>query len=504
MQPIRKYLLRELVPIFGTMGLVMLALVWMGLDWAFAGRIRTVLPLALLSRQAQLSLLAGIGVFLLAFAVWRVHRLAKQFRNQLVAIAESAAALGEGKLPEPIKSGVQELNALSLALHKAGESFRNEIDLKRQLEHSQRLELMGSLTGGIAHDVNNQLASIVGQINLAKEGLPEEHAVQRRLDKAEDAVDRCSLMIKSLLGFTHQVRPLLRSTDLNTLVANTATLLERVLGGLIRIELSLAPDLPPILGEPVQLEQVLMNLAVNARDAMPEGGRLRLATEQAGPRSVRLTVGDTGTGIPGEVLPRIFEPFFTTKGLGKGSGLGLAMVFSIVEAHGGRIEVDSRPGEGTEFRIQFQTPEEPAPEAGTCAQAPRPFQNFAGKRILVAEDDPNLRELLAEAFTQARAQVETAQDGQVAWTLFLQSRYDLVISDQRMPECTGLELLERIRSAGSTVPVILASGYGLEGMEAQLAKDLRLRFFSKPFSIRNLFHGAREMLDELPAPAAVD
>jgi CheY-like chemotaxis protein len=282
--------------------------------------------------------------------------------------------------------------------------------------------------------------------------------------------------------------------DLNTLIANTATLLDRVLGGLVRIELSLTPDLPPVLGEPVQLEQILLNLAVNARDAMPQGGRLLLRTEPGETGQVRLTVRDTGTGIPPEVLPRIFEPYFTTKGLGKGTGLGLAMVASLVEGHGGRIEVSSRLGEGTEFRIHLNLhaskPTPAASEALIKPQAP----SYAGKRILVAEDDPNLRDLLADAFTQARAQVETAPDGLIAWRLFQQSRYDLVVSDQRMPECTGLELLARIRTVAPTLPVILVSGYGLEGMEAELGKDAHLRFFSKPFAIRQLFASGWELL----------
>jgi CheY-like chemotaxis protein len=206
-------------------------------------------------------------------------------------------------------------------------------------------------------------------------------------------------------------------------------------------------------------------------------------------------VGDTGTGIAEAVRPRIFEPFFTTKEIGKGSGLGLAMAHSILEAHGGRIEVDSQVDVGTAFRIHLRVHEESTKAVEDHAPVSRAPQHFAGRRILVAEDDPNLRELLSDAFTQAQAEVAAAQDGLIAWNLFQQSPFDLVISDQRMPECTGLELLGRIRAAGSTVPVILASGYGLEGMEGELTKDPRLRFFVKPFAIRSLFAAALELLD---------
>jgi two-component system cell cycle sensor histidine kinase/response regulator CckA len=506
MLPIRRYLLRELTVTFGAMLLVMLALAWVGLDRAIESQAPIQeTELDLLSgadlrqveqlRQAELSLLAGAGVLLLAFAVWRVRRLAKRFGDQLEALAGSALALGEGRIPVSAPSDVTEISALDEALRKAGAALRQEAELRGQLERSQRLETMGTLTGGIAHDVNNQLASIVGQINLSKEMLPEGHPGLRSLSKAEDAADRCARMIKTLLSFTHQVQPRFQSLDLNALIANTATLLDRILGGLIRIELRLTPDLPLIVGEPVQLEQILLNLAVNARDAMPKGGRLTLSTEPAGPRHVCLTVKDTGTGIPEAVRPRIFEPFFTTKEIGKGSGLGLAMAHSILEAHGGRIEVDSQVDVGTAFRIHLRVQEESTKAVEDHAPVSRAPQHFAGRRILVAEDDPNLRELLSDAFTQAQAEVATAQDGLIAWNLFQHSPFDLVISDQRMPECTGLELLGRIRAAGSNVPVILASGYGLEGLEGELTKDPRLRFFVKPFAIRSLFAAALELLD---------
>lgn len=483
MLPIRRFLLRELAASFGAVGLLLLLLAGTG---AF-------LPDANLLRVAFLA--AALGLFV-AFCVWRIRVLAGKFGDPLEALARSVSVLGEGRVPEPVPSDLEEIRSLGEALHRAGESLRVEAELRQQLERSQRLETMGTLAGGIAHDVNNQLASIVGQINLAKELLPEDHPVLRRLTRAEDAADRCALMIKSLLGFTHQVKPQLRSVDLNTLIANTATLLDRVLGGLVRIELSLTPDLPPVLGEPVQLEQILLNLAVNARDAMPQGGRLLLRTEPGETGQVRLTVRDTGTGIPPDVLPRIFEPYFTTKGLGKGTGLGLAMVMSLVEGHGGRIEVSSRLGEGTEFRIHLNLhARAPAPAAGPAPAEPQPLP-YAGKRVLVAEDDPNLRDLLADAFTQARAQVETAPDGLIAWQLFQQSRYDLVVSDQRMPECTGVELLARIRRVNPAVPVILVSGYGLEGLEGELKRDPRVRFFSKPFAIRQLFASGWELLQE--------
>jgi two-component system cell cycle sensor histidine kinase/response regulator CckA len=439
-------------------------------------------------------ILGLIGLAFLALTVWRIHHLAKRLGDPLDALTHSAMALGEGRQPEPVTSNLLEVQTLDEALQKAGHALRKEAEMQLKLEHSQRLETLGTLTGGIAHDVNNQLASVLGQISLAGEHLPQGHPSLYRMHRAEQAVERCAQMLKSLLSFSHQVPPELRAVDLNELVSHTSSLLERVLGGLIRIEVIHSPCLPPILGEPVQLEQVILNLAINSRDAMPEGGKLTLRTLAVGKNQVCLSVEDTGAGIPKEILPQIFDPFFTTKEMGKGTGLGLAMVFGIVQNHGGRIEVDSQEGVGTRFRIFFEAQSAPAPQEPAREAPERSLHSFASVHILVAEDEPNLRELLTEAFSQRGAEVDAAPDGEIAWKKFQRGSYDLVISDQRMPECTGLELLSRIRATQSQVPMILASGFGLEGMMGELAKDPRLRFLAKPCMIHDFFSTAAELL----------
>ena len=438
--------------------------------------------------------LAGVGLGFLVLVAWRLRRLSRRIADPLALLARDAEALGEGATPIPPESDIQEICTLGLALQRAGNALEKESEMQLKLQHSQRLETVGTLTGGIAHDVNNQLAAILGQLNLGREYLDAGHPAALRMEKAEEAAQRCAKMIKSLLGFSHQARPELEYLDLNQLVHTTATLVERLLGGRIRLDLDLAPGLPPLRGDRVNLEQVLMNLAVNARDAMPQGGRLLISTRLEAQRELCLAVKDNGTGIPPEILPKIFDPFFTTKEVGKGTGLGLAMVFGIVQAHGGRIEVDSLVGIGTEFRIflPFELGH-PSPDPDVPTQNLEEIP-FAGRKILVVDDEPSLRELLAEAFTTRRARVDTAPNGAEGWALWKASHYDLVISDQRMPELTGLELLARIRASGSQVPVILASGYGLEGAEAELSRDPQLRLLSKPFSFKRVFSLAGELL----------
>ena len=446
------------------------------------------------SRWAVVLLLTA-GLFICLLGVWRARGLADRFSAPLEALAKAADALGEGAAPALVATGIQEVATLAQALHRAGAAIEKDAELQIKLQHSQRLETVGTLAGGIAHDVNNQLAAIVGQLNLGREFLPADHPSAKRIEKAEDAAQRCAQMIKALLGFAHQTGPDLQTIDLNELVRRTGALLERLLGGRIRLDLDLASDLGQVRGDSVSLEQVLMNLAVNARDAMPSGGRLWIATRPGSGNQILLSVKDTGAGIPEEILPRIFDPFFTTKEVGKGTGLGLAMVFGIVQTHGGKIRVESAVGQGTEFLITLEKAVPMPPSKSDHARPEAEETSFAGHRILVVEDEAPLRELLAEGFISRRAQVDTARDGEEGWTLWKGSRYDLIISDQRMPELTGLELVARIRATGSTIPILLTSGYGLEGMEPELARDPNLRTLLKPFSFRRLFLVAKELMD---------
>jgi signal transduction histidine kinase len=451
------------------------------------------------ARRRALGLLF-LSLATLGLAVWRIRRLADRAATPLSRLEGIAEALGQPELPPPVDSDIREIRRLDEALRQAQADLTEQSLLRRQLEHSQRMETVGTLAGGIAHDVNNQLAAILGQLHLCRELLPEGHAVLARLERAETATRRSAQTTKALLAFSHQSRPELKRLNLNTLVEETSVILERLLGGRIRLALHLDRELPAIRGDAVQLEQVLMNLAVNARDAMPEGGSLDLGTRRNDAGEVLLEVQDSGTGIPAAALPHLFEPFFTTKEQGKGTGLGLAMVFGIVKAHRGRIQAENPPGGGALFRITL-------PAAGraddSSPPAPLPLRaetRLAGVRVLVAEDESLLRDMLADALTMARAQVTAVPDGAMGWQAWQMATFDLVLSDHRMPDCTGYELLQRIRATGSTVPFILVSGQGLEGFEAGLAKDPAVRLLPKPFEMPRLLQLMGEMLANRPTP----
>lgn len=465
-----------------------------GIHW----RLLMTVPEADLLGPARLRIwsLLGMALLSLGLAAWRIRHIARRVAGPISQLGVAAEALGQGEVPPPIHSNILEIRSLDRALRKASESLADQARLQRHLEHSQRMETVGTLAGGIAHDVNNQLAAILGQLHLCREMLPEGHSVLGRIQRAEDATRRCAQTTKALLSFSHQSRPELRRVDFNALVQDTAAILERVLGGRIRLLLSLAPELAPVSGDAVQLEQVIMNLGVNARDAMPGGGTLSLTTRQLEDGQILLEIQDTGTGIPAAILSSLFEPFVTTKEPGKGTGLGLAMAFSIVKAHQGEIRVENVPGGGARFRVVL-------PPAGLSATyAPREpadlrtaAPGLAGRRILVAEDELLLREMLADSLTLARMQVTTAPDGALAWKAWQQAGgFDLVLTDQRMPDCTGLELMALIRAGGSDVPVILISGQGLENVEDSLSKDQRVRILPKPFELPTLIRAMEQML----------
>ena len=372
--------------------------------------------------------------------------------------------------------------------------------LEEQLRQVQKLEAIGRLAGGVAHDFNNLLTAVVGNAALLMQSLSQDAAEYELAAAIEQAAWRAAELTRQLLGFSRQTLLWLRPVNLNDSVAEVVRLLKRTIDPRIALEVACAPDLGPVQADPGQMNQVLMNLCINACDAMPEGGRLRIETgcqavdeehtrvvvEARAGAFIRLRVADTGTGIAPENLPRVFDPFFTTKQPGKGTGLGLAMVFGIIKQHEGWVECRSEPGRGACFDVYLPAREAPA-EAAPAVAPSIALTAGRGEVVLLADDNEMLRSLGATILRHHGYHVMLAEDGQQAVEAYEREggRIDLVVLDLTMPRLSGREALQRLRKINPRVRVLLASGYSAE----QLTDADRVHiegFIAKPYRERDL------------------
>jgi signal transduction histidine kinase len=388
--------------------------------------------------------------------------------------------------------------------------------MEERLRQRQKMEAVGRLAGGVAHDFNNLLAAILSNITLIKKqsDLPRED--YERLTAVEQTAWRGAELTQQLLGFSRQALLWLRPWSINDSLRDVAALLARTLEPRIHLHLRLHPEAGLVLADPTQMNQMLTNLCWNARDAMPEGGHLFLESappvieaSSAGGKPdarldemVRVSVIDTGEGIPAELLPRIFDPFFTTKPAGKGTGLGLAMVLGIIRQHRGWIECHSQPGAGTRFDLYL--PRASREAAPVLVPAAPPVEPAARKTILVADDNEMLRKLASTFLSRNGFQVLLAADGQEALDTYLDQRdhIALVLLDVVMPRLGGLDALRRLRRIDPEVRVILATGYAdLEPVEAE--REQIQGFVSKPYREHDLIDAVRAALDPShPCPVA--
>ena len=385
-----------------------------------------------------------------------------------------------------------------------GRDLTDRKRLEDQVREAQKMESIGTLAGGVAHDFNNLLTVILGNLELARDRVRGTE-VDEFLAATDTAARRATDLTGQLLGFARRRPMTFGRVDPNDLVRETAGLLRRTIDPRVVIREHLRPGLWAARADAGQVNQVLMNLCLNARDAMPGGGVLTLTTgntevtpgeaDRLGGRPgrfVRVRVADTGHGMPADVKARVFEPFFTTKEVGRGTGLGLAVVFGIVQAHGGWIGCESEPGAGTVFDVYL-----PAYDAGAAAPAPGPAAApppGRGERVLFVDDEPMIRELARAVLTQLGYAPTLAADGAEGVARFEAAggRYDLVILDLTMPVLSGREALGRIRELDPGVPVILASGYSAD--RADLLGEATL-FLDKPFSPADLAEAVRRTLD---------
>jgi two-component system cell cycle sensor histidine kinase/response regulator CckA len=380
--------------------------------------------------------------------------------------------------------------------------------LEAQLLHSQRLDVMGQLSSGIAHDFNNHLTAIIGQIRLAQHALEPHHPAQAELSGAERAAKGCAEMIGQLLAFGRKSEQPSAQFELGATINSTVHMLRHFLPESVTLETAIDPDAGAVRGTPSQLQQVLMNLGINARDAMPAGGTLKVRVQRTTlPRSrgvaypalepgeyIEVSVTDTGVGIPPAICAHIFEPFFTTKPAGAGTGLGLSMARSIVEDHGGAIGVSSTPGQGT--TLSFVLPRDGAPAEVSAHPASAP-EEVRGGFILVAEDDSRILSVASTALHLHGYSVIKATDGEDALRLYDQHAKDiaLVFVDQTMPRRSGLEVMESLRKKRPQLPIIFTSGHGKTGVLSDITDDDATVFMGKPYSLVDLLAIVRQLLD---------
>jgi CheY-like chemotaxis protein len=356
-------------------------------------------------------------------------------------------------------------------------------------KHAQKREAIGRLAGGVAHDFNNLLQVVAGNCELLQGGTFGSADACRMLQEIHQQAERGTQLVRRLLVFSRRESYAPRGMDLGDVLRGAETLVRRLLKENIELIVELAEGPLPVLGDGGQLEQVLMNLVVNASDVMSDGGSLEIRSgEEAG--EVWFSLADTGPGISGEMLNRVFDPYLTTKSEAQGTGLGLAVVDGIVSVHGGRIEVDNRLGSGVEFKIFL-----PREEADTATPEPTTEGGLPsrsrGDRVLVVEDQELVRGTMQSMLTSLGYEVMSAADGAVARRCAADQEFDLLVSDIVLPDTTGVELAQDFRAARPGLAVLLVSGYAEEAVRERGAE---FRFLQRPFRLEDLAQQAADAL----------
>lgn len=383
--------------------------------------------------------------------------------------------------------------------------------LQSQLLQAQKMESVGLLAGGIAHDFNNALQAMNGNIELLLKGKPDDHADMKRLKAIEKAMNRSAQLVRQLLTFSRKAEPSKQVLDLDQEIIDAARILKRTIPKMITIELYPDQDIYSINADPVQIEQILLNLGLNAADAMPDGGKLIIETkniildqefvrthQEVKPGEyVLMTVTDTGCGMDKYTLEHVFDPFFTTKEVDKGTGLGLATAYGIVKAHKGHITCDSEPGKGTAFKIYLPATDQI--DAAKAEKAPQDNVSLEGtETILMVDDYDDIRELSGEVLEDSGYRVMSAASGEKALEIFKENprEIDLVIMDLNMPGMGGRECTRQMLSIDPSVKVLVASGYSALGHNKEVSDLGAKGFLSKPYQTKELLVRIRKLLDE--------
>ena len=370
-----------------------------------------------------------------------------------------------------------------------------------RLVQAQKMEAIGQLTGGVAHDFNNLLTVVVGSLDLALRRCVDDQ-VSRLMRNSIQAAERGASLTAQLLAFSRRQRLSPVAVDINRIITGMSDMLTRTIGPHLEVEADLSPDLWPALADPTQLEVMILNLAINSRDAMPTGGKLRIETRNvdavppvllsdldAG-EYVAISVSDDGPGMSPEVQARAFEPFFTTKDHGKGTGLGLAQLYGFAKQSGGTVRIDSRLGEGTTVTIYLPRSLAKAVEE-TSARQQR--EKRASARILLVDDDEEVRNIAAATIEELGYEVVSVASGQAALQILGEERFDLLMTDIAMPGMTGVDLARRVRQIDPDLPILFSSGYAdVQTFGENLSDEVVLK---KPFRISDVATRIDAVLD---------
>jgi two-component system cell cycle sensor histidine kinase/response regulator CckA len=426
-----------------------------------------------------------------------VHNLETEWRRRdggLVSVRLHIRCISNAGVPDSLEGIVEDVTEVRA--------------LERQLQQAQKFETIGQLAGGIAHDFNNVLGAVLGWAEMGYEQSRERPQIAEYFAHIRQQADRAAALTRELLTFARRQPLQPRPVQLNHIVKNLMSFLDKVIGKDVEIKV-VAGNLQPVKAEPAQMEQVLMNICLNARDAMPDGGHLKIETEMivlddsfchfypgviAGTYAV-LSISDTGVGMSPEVRDRIFEPFFTTKERGKGSGMGLATVYGIVRQHGGFIHVYSEPGQGTLFHVYLPVMENASVESAREASIVDKPKNLQGtETILLAEDHDSIRELTRQSLTRLGYQVLAASDGRQALRLAELERPDLAVLDVVMPHLGGAATAAQLLLNLPGLPILFTSGFS-ENANHAVAQVPGSHYLQKPYGPTSLASTIREILE---------
>ena len=429
--------------------------------------------------------------------------------GQAHTVSPLATKAGEERMIAWNHTVVRDPKGQPMGTLSIGEDTTDRQELEGQLRQAQKMEAVGRLAGGVAHDFNNLLTAIFGYVEMVIEELPADSASRADLEEVLKAAGRAATLTRQLLAFSRQQVLQPRVLSINDVVQDVETMLRRLIGENIALRTVLAPDLGNVRADASQLEQVLMNLVVNARDAMPMGGKLSIETANAeltgeyanqqqpvvpGPY-VMLAVTDTGIGMSPEIRARVFEPFFTTKEKGQGTGLGLSTVYGIVKQSGGYVWMYSEPGRGTTFKTYLPLVDAPVEKTAPATAVPQPLRGT--ETILVAEDDDVLRPLVRELLTRLGYTVLAAANADAALAVAREHSgpIRLLLSDVVMPGASGRELARRLAEARPDTRVLYTSGYTDDAIVHHGMLEPGLNYLQKPFTPDALARKVRDVID---------